>query len=81
MVANSSEVGVRIGEAVAKLAASCDQDDDSAKLAILGSIWKVLGACWGHFGTILAHGLDSRKPTKTTRKPTFFGIWGPGRGR
>ena len=27
MVANSSEVGVRIGEAGAKLAASCDQDE------------------------------------------------------
>ena len=22
---------------------------DSAKLAILGSTWEVLGACWGHF--------------------------------
>ena len=52
-----------------KMGANCDQDDqDSAKMAILGSTWEVLGACWEHFGTILAHGLDSRKPTKTCGK-------------
>ena len=45
---------------------------DSAKLAILGSTCKVLGACWEQF----AHGLDSRKPTKTNGKHSFFGILG-----
>ena len=49
---------------------------DSAKLAILGSTWEVLGACWEHFGTILAHGLDSRKSTKTNGKHMFFSILG-----
>ena len=36
-----------------------------AKLAILGSTWEVVGRMLGALATILAHGLDSRKPTKT----------------
>ena len=71
------EDGRKMGEVRAKLAASCDQlGHDSAKLAILGSTWEVLGACWEHFGIILAHGLDSRKPAKTYGKHRFFGILG-----
>ena len=48
----------------------------SGKLAILGSTSEVLGACWEHFGIILAHGLDSRKPTKTFGKHKVLGNLG-----
>ena len=63
----------RLARRWAKLGPSWEQvatkmGQDSAKLAILGSTWEVLGACWEHLGTILAHGLDARKPTKTCGK-------------
>ena len=66
----SAQVGAKMGARWAKLGPSWQQvatkmGHDSAKMAILGSTWEVLGACWEHFGTILVHGLDSRKPTKT----------------
>ena len=69
----SAHVGAKMGARLAKLGLSWQQvatkmGHDSAKMAILGSTWEVLGACWGHFGTILAHGLDSRKPAKTNGK-------------
>ena len=70
---NSAQVGAKMGARWAKLGPSWQlvatkMDHDSAKLAILGSTWEVLGACWEDFGTILAHGLDSRKPTRTKGK-------------
>ena len=49
---------------------------DSAKLVISGSTWEFLGTCWEHFGSILAHGLDSRKLTKTDGKHRFSVILG-----
>ena len=77
----SPQVGAKMGRRWAELEPSWEQvatkmGHDSAKLAILGSTWEVLGACWNHFGTILAHGLDSRKPTQTYRKNRFLGILG-----
>ena len=77
----SAHVGAKMGARLAKLGPSWQQvatkmGHDSAKMAILGSTWEVLGACWEHFGTILGHGLDSRKPTKTCGKHRFFGILG-----
>ena len=65
----SAQVGAKMGARWPKLGPSWQQvatkmGQDSAKLAILGT-WEVLGACWEHFGSILAHGLDGRKPTKT----------------
>ena len=77
----SAQVGAKMGARWAKLGPSWEQvatkmGQDSAKLAILGSTWKVLEACWEHFGSILAHGLDSRKLTKTLGKHRFLGIWG-----
>ena len=61
----SVQVGAKMGARWAKLATSCDQvGQDSAKLAVSVSTWEFLGACWKHFGTILAHGQDSRKLTK-----------------
>ena len=74
-----------LGEVEAKMGAKCanlgqswrqvatKMGQDSAKLAILGSTWEVLGACWEHFRSILAHGLDGRKPTKAEGKHRFFG--------
>ena len=73
--------GAKMGAGRAKLGPSWRQvaskmGKDSAKIVILGSTWEILGVCWEHFGTILAHGLDSRKPTKTHGKHRFFGILG-----
>ena len=69
----SAHVGAKMGGRSAKLDPSWQQvatkmGQDSAKLAISGSTWEVLGACWEHFGIILAHGLDSRRRRKTDRK-------------
>ena len=77
----SAFVGAKMSARWAKLGPSWQlvatkMGHDSAKLAILGSTWEVLGANWEHFGTILAHGLDSRKPAKTKRNQRFFGILG-----
>ena len=82
----SVQVGTKMCAREAKLGPSWQQGatkigHDSAKLVILGSTWEVLGACWEHFGTILAHGLDSRKPTKTNGKQKVFWYFGvPGGG-
>ena len=66
----SAHVGAKMSARWAKLGPSWQlvatkMGQDSAKLAMSGSTWEVLGTCWEHFGAILAHGLDSRKPTKT----------------
>ena len=81
-----AQVGAKMGARCAKLGLSWQQvatkmGHDSAKLAILGSTWEVLGACWKHFGTILAQGLDSRKLTKTFLENIGFWVfWGARKG-
>ena len=77
----SPQVGSKMGARWAKLGPSWQQvatkmGQDSAKLAISGSTGEFLGACWEHFGTILAHGLDSRKLSKTKRKTSVFWYFG-----
>ena len=76
------EDGRKMGEVRAKLAASWDQlGHDSAKLAILGSTWEVLEACWEHFGTILDMGWIAENLQKQHENNGFqyFGVPGGGR--
>ena len=76
----SVQVGAKMGARWPKLRPSWQQvatkmGQDSPKLAMSGSTWEFLGACWEHFGTILAHGLDSRKPTKRKENKSFLVFW------
>ena len=78
---NSPQVGAKMGARWAKLGPSWQQVGTSwAMIAPSWRSWAQLGRFWDHVGSILelflAHGLDSRKPTKTLRKQRFFGIWG-----
>ena len=66
----SAHVGAKMGAGWPKSGPIGEQvatkmGQDSAKLAILGSTWEFLGACWEHFGIILAHELDGRKLIKS----------------
>ena len=57
LVDNSSKVGAKMAEALAKLVVGCDSDGHdtfkmshaSGKIAILDSTWELLRRFWEHF--------------------------------
>ena len=62
----SPQVGAKMGTRWAELGPSWEQV--ASKMGMIAPSWRSwaqLGRFWKHFGTILAHGLDSRKLTKT----------------